>query len=352
MPPDRLEPGFVREGRFLALPLAVPGECALIVSDASRLTAMALSGDRRTVFATTCGSACHVVQAAVHGPVGLVQDLGSIPDAHVLPCLATMVDDEGGDLLVVGARHAGGSRLWLGRCRHPYDMVQEPTLLYPDFSVAAEMPGCALLDCMSGSDDTLILLCDRGLACWAEGRGLAWLLDQPERFAGVVPRLLPLAGGAIAWVTGDGVVESWNGHASTVLGRLPRPPGTAATACTTGDHIVVFGGDGEVWSVGRDGVKALGRTVLAPVTAAATLADGRIFACCGEGIAHWDCFEPSSGRWRDLGAIVTTLPQPRYGLQFSALLPGTQGEMWLAEHDRGGCLWMYNPCWPAPPRNL
>jgi hypothetical protein len=350
MAPDRLEPGFVREGRFLALPLAVPAECDPIDPDASRLTALALSGDRSTVYATTGGSACHVVQAAVHGPVGLVQDLGIIPEATALPCLAAMAADEVGDLLLVGARHVGGSRLWLGHTVHQVDTVQEPTLTYPDFTVVAELPGCALLDCARGSDGALLLLSDRGLARWAPGRGFAWLHQRPERFAGVMPRLLPLPGG-IAWVHADGAVEWWDGRSYAVLGRLPRPPGAAATACTTGERIVVFAGDGEAWTVGRDGVQTLGRTVLAPVAAAAALADGRILACCGAGIAHWDCFEPATGRWRDLGAIVATLPQPRYGLQFAAILPGAQGEMWLAEVDRGGCLWLYHPCWPAPARN-
>jgi hypothetical protein len=350
MAPDRLEPGFVREGRFFALPLAVPGECDPIDPDASRLSALALSGDGCTVYATTGGSACHVVQAALLGPVGLVQDLGTIPDATALTCLAAIAADKTGDLLLVGARHAGGSRLWLGHTAHQFDTVQEPTLTYPDFSVAADLPGTILLDCTRDNEGSLLLLSDRGLARWALGHGLEWLIDDPRRFADVVPRLLPLPNGGAAWIAGDGTVGTWDGSTAGSLGRLPCAPGAGTTACATSTGIAVFSGDGETWSVGRDGVRALGRTVLAPVAAAAALADGRLLACCGEGIAHLDCFEPSTGRWRDLGAIVTTLPQPRYGLTFSAILAGTQGELWLAEHDRGGCLWLYHPCWPAPTR--
>lgn len=74
---ERLGPGFVREGRFFALPLAIPGKCAPVDPDASQLTTLTLAGDGTSVYAASSGGrACHVVQAALLGPVGMVLGLG------------------------------------------------------------------------------------------------------------------------------------------------------------------------------------------------------------------------------------------------------------------------------------
>lgn len=352
MLPERLEPGFVREGRFFALPLAVPGECDPIDPDASHLTTLSLAGNGTSVYAASSGGrACHVVQAAVLGPVGVVLDLGVIPGALEIHFLVAPADDETGDSIYVGASRAGGAQLWHGHTQHPHDTIQEPHFLYPDFTLIADLPGISLCDGLHEPDGSIIMLCDHGLARWSQPDGVTWITKNPDLFSGAVPHLLRLSPDTVVWIAANGAITTVTGEP---FAQLPQALDAGATACvdrsSTAEHLIVFNADGMAWRVGRNEIEQLGKTVLAPVRAAAVLADGRIFACCGDGIVHWDCFEPTNHRWRDLGAVVATLPQPRYGLSFAAIMPGPHGDIWLAENDRGGCLWLYHPAYPTPQR--
>jgi hypothetical protein len=345
-----LEPGFVTEGRFLALPLAVPEECDPIAPDESRLTALALSPDGHRVYASTGGQACHVVQTCLLGSNGYAFDLGIIPGAQALPGLVVGREAHGEDQqdsVLVAAAHAEGLRLWRSLARPVYDTIQEPTFAPGDFKPCAERPGWQPRDCRRADGEACWVLGDRGLLRWSPADGWRCLAESGERFATALPRLLTPEGADLAWVEADGSLMGLLGERCERLALLPRPPGQGATACVAAGRVVVACADGEVLSAGRDGVRSLGRTVLAPVRCLSALADGRIFAFCGEGLGHWDCWYPGSGQWRALGAVAATLPRPRYGHSFAAALSGRQGEIWLAEDDQGGCLWLYQPCWPA-----
>ena len=352
MLPERLEPGFVREGRFFALPLAVPGECDPIDPDESYLTTLTLAGDGTSVYAASSGGrACHVVQAALLGPVGMVLDLGVIPEALEVRFLVAQADSEWGDSIYVGVRHAGGSQMWHGHTRHLHDTVQEPHFLYPEFTLVSDFTDIIMFDGIQEPDGSILMLCDAGLARWNQTDGVAWITKDPELFSGAVPRLLRLNPDTVVWIAANGAISTVTGEP---FAQLPQTLDAGATACvdrsSSAEHLIVFNADGMAWRVGRNAINPLGKTVLAPVRAAAVIADGRIFVCCGDGIAHWDCFEPTNHRWRDLGAVVATLPQPRYGLSFAAIMPGPHGEVWLAENDRGGSLWLYHPAYPTPVR--
>jgi hypothetical protein len=103
--------------------------------------------------------------------------------------------------------------------------------------------------------------------------------------------------------------------------------------------------DGEVfeWLDAADAVVPRGGIPLCPVHALALVPDGRIFAFAGEAIAHWFLLMGERTWARDLGVPVSTLSVRRYGLEFSELLVGPDGEIYAAEDDQGGHLWIYFP---------
>ena len=135
----------------------------------------------------------------------------------------------------------------------------------------------------------------------------------------------------------------WNALTLGVEERLPYG-GLPATVGVAGHGFLVWAdGSGAVheWSGGE--VRSRGCIPLLPVHSLCRLPDGRVYASAGPEIAHWYVLEADC-RWaRDLGVPVSTLTTRRYGLQFSHMLAGRDGEIFIAEDDRGGHFWIYFP---------
>jgi hypothetical protein len=92
-----------------------------------------------------------------------------------------------------------------------------------------------------------------------------------------------------------------------------------------------------------------GAAPLAPVRCLAGLPDGRAYGFAGTGVGRWFVLEPGAESPRDLGAVAAVVGWKRYGLEFADAAAGCQGEICLAEADRGGHLWLYlPPLAPAP----
>ena len=102
------------------------------------------------------------------------------------------------------------------------------------------------------------------------------------------------------------------------------------------------------WTLGKPAPTFRGQVFLTPIQALVRLADQRIYASAGPEIAHWYVLEGGSVLARDLGVPVSTLTTRRYGLQFSSLAVGPGGEIYAAENDFGGHLWIYFPQKKAP----
>jgi hypothetical protein len=135
----------------------------------------------------------------------------------------------------------------------------------------------------------------------------------------------------------------WHRMETGPVQKLSIPASTPQVLRAFCGGFVFADEDGRVfeWS---DGVfNERGRIPLTPVHALCRLRDGRIFASAGPEIAHWYVIGREGGWARDLGVPVSTLTTRRYGLQFSDLLVGADGEILAAEDDRNGHLWIYFP---------
>lgn len=126
------------------------------------------------------------------------------------------------------------------------------------------------------------------------------------------------------------------------MGEYPELRGAGVfTDCEGG--LLWAGAHGLIyfWDMERQAVSVRGKVGLSPVTALASLPDGRIYCFAGSGISHWFRLDPGSENAVDLGVATSVLTERRYGFEFCAIVRGKGGELYCAENDRGGHLWLY-----------
>jgi hypothetical protein len=201
------------------------------------------------------------------------------------------------------------------------------------------------------------MVCE-GAQIFALGEGLGFFLrqhdgeltlEQTVKLPDVFPDIFSPGGPHLLTSDWKLLPVEWDSLAIGTAKLLPYE-GPPATVGVAGDGFLVWAdGSGAVHEWWGGEVRSRGCIPLLPVHSLCRLPDGRIYASAGPEIAHWYVLEEGCQWARDLGVPVSTLTTRRYGLQFSHMLAGRDGEIFIAEDDRGGHLWIYFP--PLLPAN-
>ncbi len=338
---------FVSEGTFLALPPCFPGVSLPPPADETRIHRLLVASGGEAVFAATRGPRPHLLKFLPKGALGYAVDLGGAPEAVEISALAIPPRACSAGLLAACLSDKGAS-IYFWPPGWADDGIQEWQVIVRPPRLALDLPTPRIFSMVCG-----------GAQIFALGEGVGFFLrlhdDELTLERTVqIPEVFPdiFSPGSHGLLTSDWRLLPLEWNTLTVGGgeRLPYrgPPATVATA---GGGFLVWADDtGAVheWSGGE--VRACGSIPLLPVHSLCRLPDGRIYASAGPEIAHWYVLEDGCQWARDLGVPVSTLTTRRYGFQFSHMLAGQDGEIYIAEDDRGGHLWIYFP--PCPVRGM
>lgn len=339
-PIPKPQPRFVTEGFFLALPPTFPGVSAPPPLEKSRLTRLAMCGDG-------------VVFAAAAGPDPLIfQFMPKAPNGYALSWRESGDEVLGMEVLTLGhldylallIRCGPELRLVLRQRVYASEGIQEWWAVLPDFRHELRLgPGSSASLAAAGEPGHLLVAAATTL--WtvrAEVESGFVITDRRSHGGGELFRLSP--DHTVLLDRRSGSVSLLENGVPAPAKALPELRDATALARAKG-HLLWAAPSGQLhtWSPSHPAPDRLGSMGLAPVTALASLPDGRIFGFAGKEIAHWLCLAPGEKVARDLGVAVSVLSARRYGFEFSAILPGPGGELYCAENDRGGHLWMYLP---------
>ncbi|MFM8764609.1 MAG: hypothetical protein ACKOEZ_07215 [Spartobacteria bacterium] len=338
--PPPVNGDFVNEGTFLAIPPCFPGVSLPPPADETRAHRLFHSASRRDVFAATRGPVPRLLQFRLKESCGYALNLGTPQGASEITALLShaMPDHEMLHVACAGAAGASIHRSWsavLG------PGVQEWHVHAWPFTEVLTLP-VASIDGM--------VECGTRVFAWGGGAGFflhregAGLALEKTMTLGAVHTVLKIDG------TDHLLGPEWE-IAPILWDRMEIAPVRKLSIPATAPQVLrsfpggfVFADSGGrifEWCGGVPGER--GRIPLAPVHALCRLRDGRIFASAGSDIAHWYVIERDEEWARDLGVPVSTLTARRYGLHFSDLLEGSDGEILAAEDDRNGHLWIYFP---------
>lgn len=340
--PPPVNGDFVNEGTFLALPPCFPGVSLPPPADETRAHRLFRSASGKNVFAATRGPVPHVLQFRPKGTFGYAADLG-VPSRAIEITALLSRETPDGEMLHVACAGDGGAcihRSWTANFRHG---IQEWEVRRHPFEKAIELP-VGTIEGMVGSGTQIFVwgeeagfflrILENGLALEKSvplvGVLGALKMDGADRLLSRDWRLLP-----VLWER----IEIGEGEELPIRAPLPQ----ALHAFPRG--FVFADVEGRITEWTDCGLRPRGRVPLTPVHALCRLPDGRIYASAGQDIAHWYVIAEEVGWARDLGVPVSTLTTRRYGLQFSHLMVGSDGEILAAEDDRNGHLWIY---FPAP----
>ena len=336
----KAEPLFVTEGYFLALPPAFPGVSSPPALEDCRLIRLA-------------GGKDGVVFAAAAGPDPLVfQFMPKAPNGYALSWR-----ESGGEILGMDVLTLGGweylalligtgeeLRLVLRQRVSASEGIQEWWAVLPDFKLEMRLgPGTSASMAADPRPGHLLV---------ADSSTL-WTLRADPVSGFEVTSCRPHAGGELLRLSPEcvvlldrrtGIVSLIENGEALSSRDLPELRGATAVSAAGGRMLWASpSGHIHAWSFSLKSVDHLGHIGLAPVSALAGLPDGRVYGFAGNEIAHWFRLDPGAAEARDLGVAVSVLSARRYGFEFSAILPGPGGELYCAENDRGGHLWLYLP---------
>lgn len=354
---------FVSRGFMLCKELGFHGVRRPIPADESRITALAVvSRDR--VFGTTSGEHPHVFVYCSGALEGIVLDLGVVENATYLGRTIVGWDNA---TVFLGTSPAPG-RIVKCRASAGGNCVQE----------WGHRPGLF--------EDVAVPLPDEGIACLAgdpEFGRLYGLSDQTGTFfhfdveSGevtlykTVDELRHFSRTLLVTRTGDvfgagahGRLFSYSPHHTAgpeqIDAALPSVPGRSmyARVDSWAEHPatgIIYGGteaDGILFAFDptTHEMRSLGKPTSASRIPAITVGkDGIVYGFSGEdgSIGQMFAYDPEGGTLENLGIPVATAELRRYGYEFAAAAAGHDGEIYLGENDRGGCLFVYFPPIPA-----
>jgi len=338
--PPPVNGDFVNEGTFLALPPCFPGVSLPPPADETRAHRFFCSASGRDVFVATRGPVPHLLQFRPKGTYGYAVDLGTPSSATEITALLShaMPDGEMLHVACTGAEGATIHRSYTASLGHG---IQEWHVELRPFRQVLALP-VASIDGMVESG-TRIFAWGGGTGFFLSRNGTEIALEKTVPI-GEVHAVLKIDG-ANHLLTNEWELMPilWDRMETGPVQKLSIPASTPQVLRSFPGGFVFAHEEGRVfeWS---DGVfSERGRIPLAPLHALCRLRDGRIFASAGPEIAHWYVIGREGGWARDLGVPVSTLTTRRYGLQFSDMLVGPDGEILAAEDDRNGHLWIYFP---------
>lgn len=338
--PPPVNGDFINEGTFLALPPCFPGVSLPPPADETRAHRLFHSASGRDIFVATRGPVPRLLQFRPKGTYGYAVDLGTPPGATEITALLSHAMPDG-EMLHVACTGAEGAAIYRSRTACLGHGIQEWHVELRPFRQVLALP-VASIDGMVESG-TRIFAWGGGTGFFISRNGGELALEKTVPI-GEVHAVLKIDGAdhllSREW---ELMPIMWDRMETGPAQRLSIPALTPQVLRAFPGGFVFADGEGRFfeWS---DGVfNERGRIPLTPVHALCRLRDGRIFASAGPEIAHWYVIGREGGWARDLGVPVSTLTTRRYGLQFSDLLVGADGEILAAEDDRNGHLWIYFP---------
>ncbi len=339
---------FVDEGLFLAMPAGFPGVSEAPPREHTRLHRLHPGADQRTVFALSRGPDPQLIQFCPKSTYGFAVVLPPLADCDEITALVSREKKYAQELLVA-SENQQGSRVTHSCAANIGHAIQEwHVSQWKPAPNAIDFPGERLLDLAADTDPTLAwaLFSDKCVLLEWDASALKIRKEFPLP-AQAQPFLFQMEG-APHYADKSGGIWKLGPESINKVQQLPElADALRIRACKQG--LVWATRDGEIhsWEPNDAGSVKQSQLPLTPVHSLVRIADGRIYASAGESIAHWFVIEPDTGRTRDLGVPVSTLSNRRYGFNFADLIPGRDGEIYAAENDHGGQLWIYFPAYPG-----
>ena len=355
---------FVSRGFMLCKELGFHGVRRPIPADESRISALAV-GARNRVYGITSGERPHVFLYCSGPGEGVVLDLGVVDGATDLGRSIVAWDQK---TVFVGTSPAPGRVVKCSVHRSHMDCVQEWSHSPGVFEdVAVPLPGEGIA-CLAGDPEfgRLYGLTDQtGTFFHVDVEsGEVTLFETVDDLGHFSRTLLVTRTGDVYGTGAQGRLFCYSPHYVTgpeeIDAALPSVPGRAMYARVDSwvEHPatgIIYGGteaDGMLFAFDpstRD-VRPLGKPTPASRIPAITVGkDGIVYGFSGEdgSIGQMFAYDPQEGTLENLGIPLATTEIRRYGYEFAAAAAGADGEIYLGENDRGGCLFVYFP--PMPP---
>jgi hypothetical protein len=335
---------FVREGTFLAMAPGFPGVSSPLDPELCQQHRLVVSPWSQRIYAATRGPSPQVLQFAPKGTYGYGVAL-PIPGGPCEIADLGIRKSKYGEELLIAVTSPMGTRLLILKAANMGHGIQEWHVIKFPNPVELEVPGFfASKLAVSPDGESLVVFGDEEYRLF-DVRGNSLTEVRRERIGPSVGRLFGISTEGFSWCDPKANWKTASWHGPLVQERLcptplPAPVSLVAASC---EGAIVALENGEIFAWGSGGFAFLGSVELAPIHALCQLSDQRIFAFAGPDIAHWYVLPPSQTQARDLGVAVSTLSSRRYGFQFGDLQQGVDGEIYAAESDRGGHLWIYFP---------
>ncbi len=336
---------FMTEGTMVAFPLCFPGASSMIPLDESRITALDVTPDGQ-VYGGTSGHKTHLFVGMFHGVTGMVLDLANIEGAT--ECAAICCAQDKVVACVNGP--SGGRVVAFAYQGLPFDLIQEwgfsrPTLEELEFP----LPGERILHATRTEDGALVVgITETSLFTINSSTGKVARVAEIDG-AGRIARdaagqVLGLDDGRSLWR-----FDPKNGALTRRETSLPGGSWTQGwirwARNPTNGTLYLSDDEGALFSLDPSGalVGNLAHAPLAPITSMSVTFDGRLFGTCGDGIGRVFSFDPQSRSIKNLGVAASILERRRYGYEFADAVIGRDGQIYFAENDNLGHLWIYFP---------
>jgi hypothetical protein len=348
----KLRQKFVQEGRFAAIPLKMPGETFAIPDDESSISAIIESPDGRVFYGATSGAECHIFAGSAKGSSRGIIDLGVVEGAKLIPVMTYAGNSCSNprlpcDIIIFAANFVDGAHFYRVGISFPKDTFQEPSFMVPQIEQICFLPGYQVCDAVL-TPDGHNLLCLTTAGIWSLCLASNHILAVAELDLSSAPICkFAVVGDAAFFVGESGRIMRLDMSdivcSDTAMAVPFTDPGCGF--CVVDNKIIAANSTGKLFAFEpeRSEVVIIGQVMLPDVQCMSSLPDGRIYGVCGRGIGYFFKFDTTTGETEDMGAIASALEDSRYGFEFSTMLTGRDGEIYMGENDRGGHLWIYFP---------
>lgn len=335
------------------MPLSISDECLPIALDESSIDAFIEVPFGHCFYGTTKGKKCHVIQGSSKGASGGIFDMGTIDDATDIPVLLYLERKQGAtisyDGMLMISNSKRGCAIYQFYSYFPSDTIQEPTFHKPKFDCLKELPNLTVFDAILDSNkENLLILCDQGILCYNMSSERATLMFEDNLADIKIGRLMTVNTGLSYFLSSKSeIVEVDPGACSIrrtgVFAGFVEERSSAC--CTFEDSFILSSKDGKLWRFRTvdNRFKEIGLAPLGDIQCITATPNGTIYGVCGLDIGIFFKCGLIGKDAEALGAIATTLGAKRYGFEFSRMVTGSDGEIYLCEKDNGAHLWIYFP---------
>lgn len=364
--PD-IQQKFVSEGRFFTSPLSVVDECLPILPEDCPITAFCEDKKHLNFSGATSGQQCHIFSGSYKGASGGIIDLGIVEGAIEIPYVsyvgAPNWNKNKKRTYLTAANTEEGHEWHVHRSASPEDTIQEPNFQMVKPKCLHRIKGYSVLSAhLIEAGEKVLILCDRALlkldlasgqhqeilsfeaapltSLEACGPEVLCFLDHQSQV--IKLETLNLKTSATKLVVPDVHCQA--------IGMHPKGMQLSASCSHAHEQAIFSSQDGRLWAYasGDTELKALGKAPLGPIQCMASSPNQHLYTIGGQDIGFFSKTRLQDGVTESLGAIATTMGAKRYGFEFSNMITGGDGEIYLLEKDRGAHLWMYFPKIESP----